>query len=133
MTTGISHVASMSTLALPATSLLNRLAETLDSASDQLPEVVELPEWIDTSFLRAAAVVAIATILVLLVLAARIIRRLVVRGLVILFLAALALGLWSQRVSLADCAAECSCNLFGQAVQIPDDLNPNCSQAAGSR
>ena len=123
----------MATTALPMKSLLNRLSGSLDSAADQLPEGVELPAWIDPSFLRAAAVVAIATTLVLLVLAARIIRRLVVRGLVILFLAALALGLWSQRVSLADCAAECSCNLFGQAVQIPDDLNPNCSQAAGSR
>ena len=126
MPPGISYVASMATLALPAKSLLDRLAGNLDSAADQLPEVVELPAWIDPSFLRAAAVVAIATILVLLVLAARIIRRLVVRGLVIVILAALALGLWSQRVSLADCAAECSCNLFGQAVQVPDDLNPNC-------
>ncbi|GIT45896.1 MAG: hypothetical protein Ct9H300mP12_04810 [Acidimicrobiales bacterium] len=67
-------------------SLLNRLAGSLDSAADQLPEVVELPAWIDPSFLRGAAVVAIATILVLLVLAARIIRRLVVRGLVIVVL-----------------------------------------------
>ncbi len=133
MTTGTGYVASMASMALPTKSLLNRLAESLDSAADQLPDVVELPAWIDPSFLRSAAVVAIATILVLLVLAARIIRRLVVRGLVIVVLAALAVGLWSQRVSLADCAAECSCNLFGQAVQIPDDLNPNCSQATGSR
>ena len=123
----------MASMALPTQSLLNRLAGSLDSAADQLPAVVELPAWIDPSFLRSAAVVAIATILVLLVLAARIIRRLVVRGLVIVVLAALAVGLWSQRVSLADCAAECSCNLFGQAVQIPADLNPNCSQATGSR
>ena len=133
MTTGTGYVASMASMALPTKSLLNRLAGSLDSAADQLPDVVELPAWIDPSFLRSAAVVAIATILVLLVLAARIIRRLVVRGLVIVVLAALALGLWSQRISLADCAAECSCNLFGQAVQIPDDLNPNCSQATGSR
>ena len=60
MTTGISYVASMATLALPAKSLLDRLAGNLDSAADQLPEVVELPAWIDPSFLRAAAVVAIA-------------------------------------------------------------------------
>ena len=126
MTTGISYVLSMATMALPTKSQLDRLAEGLDSAADQLPEVFELPAWIDPSFLRAAAVVAIATTLVLLVLAARIVRRLVVRGIVIAVLAALALGLWSQRVSLADCTADCSCHLFGQAVQIPDDLNPNC-------
>ena len=126
MTTGISYVLSMATMALPTKSQLDRLAEGLDSAADQLPEVFELPAGIDPSFLRAAAVVAIATTLVLLVLAARIVRRLVVRGIVIAVLAALALGLWSQRVSLADCAAECSCSLFGQVVQIPADLNPNC-------
>ena len=126
MTTGTTHVASMATGALPTESLLDRLTERLDSVADRLPEVVELPAWIDPSFLRAAAIVAIVAIVVLLVLAARMIRRLVLRSLVVVVLAALAVSLWSQRVSLADCAAECSCSLFGQVVQIPADLNPNC-------
>ncbi len=126
MTTGTTYVVFMATGASPTESLLDRLAERLDSAGDRLPEVVELPAWIDPSFLRTAAVVAIIAILVLLILAARIIRRLIVRSLVVVVLAALAVGLWSQRVSLADCAAECSCSLFGQVVQIPADLNPNC-------
>ncbi len=123
MTTDTTYVASMATGVLPAESLLDRLTERLDSVADRLPEVVELPAWIDPSFLRTAAIVAIV---VLMVLAARIIRRLLVRSLVVIVLAALAVGLWSQRVSLADCAAECSCSLFGQVVQIPADLNPNC-------
>ncbi len=126
MTTGITYVASMATGALPTESLLDRLTERLDSVADRLPEVVELPAWLDPSFLRVAAIVAIVAIVVLLVLAARMIRRLVLRSLVVVVLAALAVGLWSQRVSLADCAAECSCGLFGQVVQIPADLNPNC-------
>ncbi len=123
MTTDTTYVASMATGVLPAESLLDRLTERLDSVADRLPEVVELPAWIDPSFLRTAAIVAIVVVMVL---AARIIRRLLVRSLVVIVLAALAVGLWSQRVSLADCAAECSCSLFGQVVQIPADLNPNC-------
>ncbi len=126
MTTDTTYVASMATGVLPAESLLDRLTERLDSVADRLPEVVELPAWIDPSFLRTAAIVAIVAIVVVIVLAARIIRRLLVRSLVVIVLAALAVGLWSQRVSLADCAAECSCSLFGQVVQIPADLNPNC-------
>ena len=126
MTTGTTYIASMAAVALSPESLLDRLAERLDSVANRLPQVVELPAWIDPAFLRATAAVAIVAILVLLVLAVRIIRRLVVRSLVVVVLAALAVGLWSQRVSLADCAAECSCSLFGQVVQIPADLNPNC-------
>ena len=126
MTTGTTYIAPMATVALSPESLLDRLAERLDSVANRLPQVVELPAWIDPSFLRTAAVVAIIAILVLLILAARIIRRLIVRSLVVVVLAALAAGLWSQRVSLADCAEKCSCNLFGQVVQIRSDLNPNC-------
>ena len=126
MTTDTTNVASMATGVLPAESLLDRLTERLDSVDDRLPEVEELPAWIDPSFLRAAAIVAIVAIVVLLILAARMIRRLVLRSLVVVVLAALAVGLWSQRVSLAACAAECSCSLFGQVVQIPADLDPNC-------
>mgnify|MGYP001491689443 CR=1 FL=1 len=126
MTTGTTYVASMATGALPTESLLDRLTERLDSVADRLPEVVELPAWLDPSFLRVAAIVAIVATVVLLVLAARMIRRLVLRSLVVVVLAALAAGLWSQRVSLADCAEKCSCNLFGQVVQIRSDLNPNC-------
>ena len=126
MTTGTTYIASMAAVALSPESLLDRLAERLDSVANRLPQVVELPAWIDPAFLRATAAVAIVAILVLLVLAVRIIRRLVVRSLVVVVLAALAAGLWSQRVSLADCAEKCSCNLFGQVVQIRSDLNPNC-------
>jgi len=126
MTTGATAAIEVATMARSAEPLLDRLAERLDSVADRMPEVVDLPAWIDPTLLRTAAVVAIAASLLLVVLAARIIRRLVVRTLVIIVLAALAAGFWSQRMVLADCAAECSCALFGQVVQIPADLNPNC-------
>ena len=94
-----------------------------------LPEFVQLPSWADPQFLRSVAVVAVAVSVILLVLAARIIRRLVLRPVVVVLLATLTVGLWGQRSGLTDCAADCSCSLFGQPVKIPADLNPLCSDA----
>jgi hypothetical protein len=106
--------------------LLDQLADGLNDLGDQLPQVVELPGWVEPALLRSVTVVAIVAIVVLAFVAARLIRRMVVRMTVVIILAALAAGIWSQRVELTDCAAECSCALFGQVVQIPADLNPNC-------
>ena len=94
-----------------------------------LPEFVHLPSWADPQFLRSVAVVAGAVSVILLVLAARVIRRLVLRTVVVVLLATLTIGLWGQRSGLADCAADCSCSLFGQPGEIPADLNPRCSDA----
>ena len=102
----------------------NDLTELFD-----LPEFVHLPSWADPQFLRSVAVVAVAVSVILLVLAARVIRRLVLRTVVVVLLATLTIGLWGQRSGLADCAADCSCSLFGQPVKIPADLNPLCSGA----
>ena len=96
---------------------------------NDLPELVQLPAWADPQTVRAAVGVAIVLSIIGLVLAARISRRLVVRGLVVMLLAALSIGLWEQRVNLADCAADCSCAVFGQPVKVPADLNPNCTAA----
>ncbi len=60
MTMGTTYVASLATPTLPTESLSHRLVEHLDSVADRMPEVMELPAWIDPSFLRAAVVVAIA-------------------------------------------------------------------------
>ena len=95
----------------------------------ELPEFVHLPSWADPQFLRSVAVVAGAVSVILLVLAARVIRRLVLRTVVVVLLATLTIGLWGQRSGLADCAADCSCSLFGQPVKIPADLNPLGSDA----
>ena len=94
-----------------------------------LPEFVHLPSWADPQFLRSVAVVAVAVSVILLVLAARVIRRLVLRTVGVVLLATLTIGLWGQRSGLADCAADCSCSLFGQPVKIPADLTPLCSDA----
>ena len=94
-----------------------------------LPEFVQLPSWADPQFLRSVAVVAVAVSVILLGLAARGIRRLVLRTVVVVLLATLTVGLWGQRSGLADCAADCSCSLLGQPVEIPADQNPRCSDA----
>jgi len=94
-----------------------------------LPEIVQLPAWADLQTVRAATGVAIVLSVIGLVLAARVIRRLVVRALVVVLLAAFSIGLWEQRANLADCAADCSCAIFGQPVVVPVDLNPNCTAA----
>ena len=100
------------------------LIELLD-----LPEFSQLPAWVDPQFLRSVAMVAVAGSAILLVLAARIIRRLMLRTVVVVLLATLTVGLWGQRSGLTDCAADCSCSLFGQPLKIPADLNPRCSDA----
>ncbi len=94
---------------------------------DRLPELIDLPSWADPDRLRSLAVVGIVVAVVLLVLAARLLRRLVVRVVVVVALAALAIGLWDQRAELGDCVATCDCSLFGQAVEVPFDLNPRCA------
>lgn len=94
-----------------------------------LPELVELPAWADPQVVRSASAVAIVVALVALFLAIRIIRRLFVRVVVVVLLAALSIGLWEQRVNLADCAVDCSCAVFGQPLVVPAELNPNCTAA----
>jgi len=94
-----------------------------------LPELLQLPAWADPQLVRSASGVAIVVALVTLFLALRIIRKLLVRTVVVVLLAALSIGLWEQRTNLADCAADCSCAVFGQPLVIPAELNPNCTAA----
>jgi len=103
------------------------LTEFLDRID--LPELVELPAWADPQVVRSASAVAIVVALVALFLAIRIIRRLFVRVVVVVLLAAFSIGLWEQRVNLADCAVDCSCAVFGQPLVVPAELNPNCTAA----
>ena len=126
MSDAVTAVTSVAVNGGATPTLLDPLADRLADLGDQVPQVVKLPGWVEPAFLRSVALVAIVASLVLAFVAARIIRRMVVRIVVVVVLVALTAGIWSQRVELADCAAECSCALFGQVVQIPADLNPNC-------
>ena len=109
-----------------AESGLDRLSDRFIDRTNRVPDIVDLPSWINPTFLRTASIVAIIVSLLLVVLVARIVRRLILRVVAVALLAVLVAGFWSQRIALADCAADCSCSLFGQTVQVPPSMNPNC-------
>ncbi|MDG2427852.1 MAG: hypothetical protein P8M16_05435 [Acidimicrobiales bacterium] len=94
--------------------------------TNRVPEIVDLPSWVNPTFLRSASIIAIIIGVLLVIFAARIIRRLILRIAAVAILAVMVAGFWSQRIELADCAADCSCALFGQTVQVPPNMNPNC-------
>ena len=96
---------------------------------NSLPGLFDLPPWADPAMLRDMSAVAIVVVAIGALLALGFIRRIIVRTVVLGLLVVLALGLWDQRVQLGECVEECSCTLFGQAVQIPVDRNPRCQRA----
>ena len=95
----------------------------------ELPELAVLPDWLHPELLEDLSLVALVSIALLALLAFRLIRRLVFRGVVVGLLVVLAVGLWEQRAQLSDCVDHCTCNLFGQTVQIPADRNPRCHES----
>lgn len=64
---------------------------------------------------------AIALVVVAMFLVVRFVQTVVIKIALIAVLALLALSLWVQRVDLADCADTCSCRLYGQDIEIPDN------------
>lgn len=70
---------------------------------------------------------AMVVLPVVAVLVVRWIRTVIVRLTLIMVLGALGLSLWIQRADLQDCADTCSCSLFGQRLDIPAEVNPNCN------
>jgi hypothetical protein len=89
--------------------------------------LAELPDWLDTEFLRglsAGLIVAAAVLLVIVVIWA---KSLAVRILVGALVVAGAFGLFRYREELEDCAPECDCSFMGE--DLPADacneiLNP---------
>ena len=77
-----------------------------------------LPDWVDTDFLKSAsAVLAFAcagAIIAVFVLVRSVVTKLV---LTCLLLGGL-VGFFAYREEIDDCAADCSCSLFGEQVHI---------------
>lgn len=86
-----------------------------------------MAEWVDAESLQGVILVAVVALAVVAALVVRVVRRLVLRLLLVVFIGALAAGLWLQRAELEDCVETCSCRLFGQEVDIPADANPSCA------
>lgn len=83
-------------------------------------------DWLDTEKLRWLLLAPIGLVTAGLYLVLRFVRKLLTRGALVVVLVGLGVSLWLQRADLADCAQDCSCSLFGRAVQVPAHVNPNC-------
>lgn len=83
-------------------------------------------DWLDTEKLRWLLLAPIGLVTAGLYLVLRFVRKMLTRGALVVVLIGLGVSLWLQRADLADCAQDCSCSLFGRAVQVPADVNPNC-------
>ncbi|MBT5579908.1 MAG: hypothetical protein HOH36_10170 [Acidimicrobiaceae bacterium] len=84
-----------------------------------------LPDWLDPQTLQWAILVVIAVLLYLMYVVARTVRRALTRFLLFILLAGLGLSLWVQRDDLQNCVDTCSCSLYGQDVEIPEDRRPD--------
>lgn len=78
-----------------------------------------LPETLDPSTLRTVALVSIVVIVVLALLVLRLVQKMVLRVVLVGALVGLGTYAWSQRASLDDCRAECSCTFAGFEVAVP--------------
>ncbi|WP_419864540.1 hypothetical protein [Candidatus Poriferisodalis sp.] len=83
-----------------------------------------LPEWLDADRLSIALAGGIAALAVAAFIALRLIRRLVLAVLISVVLVGGAAVLAVQWTGLRDCQETCSCEVFGRAVQVPQ--NPLC-------
>ena len=84
-----------------------------------------LPDWLDPQTLQWAILVVIAVLLYLMYVVARTVRRALTRFLLFILLAGLGLSLWVQRDDLQNCVDTCSCSVYGQDVEIPEDRRPD--------
>ena len=83
-------------------------------------------DWVDAESLQQIIVVAMVVLAVGAALVWRVVRRLLLRLVLVALIGALAASLWLQRADLQDCVDTCSCQLFGQEVDVPAGANPNC-------
>lgn len=83
-------------------------------------------DWVDAESLQPILLGATVVLVVGAALVWRRVRRLLLRLVLVALIGALAAGLWLQRAHLQDCVDSCSCQLFGQQVDVPADANPNC-------
>lgn len=80
-----------------------------------------LPQWFNADRLQWVAVAAMVLLVVLGLLVARFVQRMVAMMLSLALIGGLLVALWVQRTDLQDCQQTCSCRLFGQDVDIPDN------------
>ena len=83
-----------------------------------------MPDSIDPSTLRTAALVGIGVIVLLAFLVLRMVKKMVFRVIFLGALAGVGVYLWSQRAELEDCKATCACSFAGFDVDVPGCPDP---------
>ena len=84
-------------------------------------------DWLDAESLRHVIIGAMVVLAVVAAFVIKAVRRLLLQVVLVVITMALAVSLWLQRADLGDCAATCSCSLYGLDVTVPASANPNCS------
>ena len=86
-----------------------------------------VPEDLDAETLRWIILVVLTGLVVAMYMIIRFVRQATTRALMLVLVCVVGLALFVQRESLAECVETCSCTLFGQDVEIPDNRNTgNC-------
>ncbi len=88
-----------------------------------------IDEWVDAEHIEAISwviVVVLAVLALLVLLVLRKVAKFFWRMLLVLALVGAGVALWSERAALQDCVSTCSCELFGQSLEIPEEINPDC-------
>ena len=88
-----------------------------------------LPEWVSPKLVENLTIVALVLLGVILLLILRFVSKLLLKLIFLTIVFALALGVWSERSELSGCISTCSCEIFGQNIQIPLDKNPFCDES----
>jgi len=88
-----------------------------------------LPEWLSPEISENLSIVALVILGILLLLVLRFISKVILKFAFIVIIAALALGVWSEKSELSGCINTCDCEIFGQKLQIPPNKNPFCEES----
>lgn len=72
----------------------------------------------DPEQLRTTILIGLAVLVVVALLVARLLTKLVLKAAILAVLAIVGVALWTQRSSLADCAEDCSCRVFGRDLEV---------------
>ena len=88
-----------------------------------------LPEWVSLKLVENLTIVALVLLGVILLLILRFVSKLLLKLSFLTIVFALALGVWSERSELSGCISTCSCEIFGQNIQIPLGKNPFCDES----
>ncbi|MCP3936752.1 MAG: hypothetical protein GY708_15420 [Actinomycetia bacterium] len=83
-----------------------------------------MPQWLDAERLTQLSVGVMFLLAVGALLVTKVIKAVVTMTVYLVLIGLAIFAVWSQRDSLKECQATCSCSLFGNEVTVPD--NPSC-------